>query len=160
MPKFNVLYTLEYDPVSDKIQNPIHNPTYLLDCQLIVLYDQAEEKFYYYGTRSYNITKDHRSEIKVSSKDDKYIQFAGAYPESKLSTFITFLSLLNDKFTRKITVEMHQIELTDDEYNSKLDYAYLLKKLSRRTEMFAYDKITETEGSIMEKIDMLTAEII
>jgi len=162
VPTYYVLYTIEYNN---------KNKT---DCRMITLYDPEEEVFYYYGTRSRTVGR--ITQPKTGSKyafnfeeqvieqfdveqerDDKYVQFSGVYPENKLDSYMEFYKLLNGKFEEKMTVEMHQIELHEHEYENVFNFAYMFAKLTRKTELYAYDNSTETAGSIMEKLDSLTS---
>jgi hypothetical protein len=146
--QFYVLYTIEIDD---------DNKT---DCRMITLYDPEEEAFYYYGTRSRTVglqKQQQQNNDSITFKEDGYIQFAGMYPETKLSSYMEFYKLLNNKFKNNLTVEMHQIELDPEEYESPLNFADIFAKFSGRTEIYAYDVSEETEGSMMEKLDILTS---
>lgn len=147
MPRYNLLYTVEVDTTDNKT-----------DCRLIVLYDTTEETYYYYGTRSRTIGRVPLSTKYIEFSGDKYIEFSGAYPETKLVTFCSFFKYLNNMFDCKMNIELHNIELLENEYET-LTFTKLLGKLSRYTELFAYDNIRQTEGSILEKLDMLTTNI-
>jgi len=140
MPRFNVLYITELCPDTKKS-----------DSRIIVLYDIANSKYYYYATRS-------RSIGCPSVFPDYYVEFSGTYPETKVTTFVSFLKFLTDFFLQKFDIEMHNIEIHEDEYD-ELTFSKIFGKFSKYTELFAYDGITETEGSILEKLDMLTTQI-
>ena len=142
MPRFNVLYTVELD---DKDKNKT-------DTRLIILYDANEETYYYYGTRS-------RTLGFSLLEQDKYIEFSGAYPESKVVSFISFFKYLNDFFKGKFNIELHNIEISEMEYDI-LTFEKIFNKFSRFTELFAYDDASDTEGSFLEKLDMLTTNIV
>jgi len=142
MPRFNVLYTVELD---DKDKNKT-------DTRLLILYDSSDEKYYYYGTRS-------RTLGFSVLEQDKYIEFSGAYPESKIVSFVSFFKYLNDFFKDKLNIEFHNIEISEMEYDT-LTFEKIFNKLSRYTELFAYDEVLDTEGSFLEKLDMLTTDIV
>ena len=90
---------------------------------------------------------------------DEYVQFAGAYHISQLDILILFLKYMSDNFQNKFTSEMHYIDISEDEVND-LNFEKLLFKLSRKTEVFAYNKLAETKVTIMEKLNVLRSEIL
>jgi hypothetical protein len=140
MPRFNILYLTEiyYD----------NNKT---DSRMLILYDIVNSKYYYYGTRSRSIGDE-------SLEDDFFIEFSGTYHEAKVKTLVCFLKYLTSFFVNKFNIEMHNIELCEDEYD-ELTFSKVFGKLSKYTELFAYDDLQETEESILEKLDMLTTQI-
>jgi hypothetical protein len=142
MPVFNVLYLIEHDEDNIKI----------IDNQTIILYDESESDngFYCYGTRRY------KNETDVSNP--KFINYYMVYPAKRLWLLTNFLSLVNNKFLSKMTVEMHQIELSCDEY-AGLDFDSLYEKMSRFTELCAYDRVQENKFSIRDKLKMITASV-
>ena len=150
MPRYHALYLLEINEDNKS------------DSRIIVLYDSEVDKYFYYGTRSRyglnnaNINIDYKPNLQ---NEMKYIQFAGAYPSEKLATFVSFLGNMTDHFDSKFIVEMYAIEMEEDEYDG-LTFDRLHSKFSKYNELFAYDNVKETEGSIMEKIDMLTCEVL
>ena len=137
MPKYNVLHLVEYDD----------NKT---DSRLIIVYDSNEDKFYYYGTRSRSIG------VKYALVDN-FVQFSGAY--SELNDLVSLLKYMSDNFQNSFTSEMHFIDISDDELDG-LNFEKLLFKLSRKTEIFAYDKLLETEYNINKKLNILKSEIL
>lgn len=137
MPKYNVLHLVEYD--NDKS-----------DSRLIIVYDSNEDKYYYYGTRSRSIG------VKYALVDN-YVQFSGAYNE--LNDLVLLLKFMSDNFENRFTSEMHFIDISDDELND-LNFEKLLFKLSRKTELFAYDKLVESQDSIVDKLNVLKSEIL
>jgi len=139
MPKYNVLHLIEYD--DNKSDN-----------RLIIVYDSNEDKYYYYGTRS-------RSIGVKNALVDGYIQYSGAYPKCDLDVLISFLKYASDNFDNTFTSEMHYIDISEDEVDD-LNFQKLLSKLSRKTELFAYDKLPETRVSILEKLTILRSEIV
>jgi hypothetical protein len=142
MPVFNVLYLIEHDEDDSKI----------IDNQTIILYDESasDNGFYCYGTRRY------KNETDVSNP--KFINYHVVYPLKRLWLLTNFLSLVNNKFMSKMTVEMHQIELSCDEYEG-LDFDSLYEKMTRYTELCAYDRVQENKFSIRDKLKMLTASV-
>lgn len=142
MPRFNVLYIVEYDHDNKK---PNHLKS---DNRLIILFDEFEDSFYCYGTR--------RRVEDVSLDNNRYIDYQSLFSSENNTTLLNWVKLLNNKFFAKYTIEFHQIVLEDYEYEG-LHFEALFNKLSRYNELFAYDQIVETEGSFLEKIDMLTS---
>jgi hypothetical protein len=140
MPKYNVLHVVEYE--SDNINKS--------DSRLIIVYDTNEDKYYYYGTRSRSIG------VKYALVDN-YVQFSGAY--SQLKDLVSLLKFMSDNFKNRFTSEMHFIDISDDELDD-LNFEKLLFKLSRKSEIFAYDKLVETPDSIVEKLNILRSELV
>jgi hypothetical protein len=122
------------------------------DSRVIVIYDNSNETYYYYGTRSRTLG------FPQQQFQDKHIEFLGAYHESKLLTFVSFLKHLNNLFDCRFNIEMHNIVLYEGEYET-LSFETIFNKFSPYTELFAYDYTKESEGSILEKLDMLTSII-
>jgi len=118
------------------------------DNRLIILYDEFEDSFYCYGTRR-RIEND-------SVNNHRYIDYQSVFSSEHLTTLLNWVKLLNNKFCEKYTIELHQIVLEEDDYDG-LHFQNLFEKLNRYNELFAYDRIEETEGSFLEKLDMLTA---
>jgi len=130
MPIFNILYFTEYN--EDDIK----------DNSIIILYDIEEESYYYYGTRNRNDVK------------KKYIDYKGSYSYYKKDAFTLFLELLMDNVISSITMEFHQIEIKEEDYDS-LNYYKLKNELSQYTELFAYDKRNESAYNISKYLDLL-----
>jgi len=118
------------------------------DNRLIILYDEFQDIFYCYGTR--------RRVENGGVNNDKYIDYQSAFSSEYTTTLLSWINLLNNRFSARYTIELHQIGLEEDEYEG-LHFEDLFKKLTRYNELFAYDKIEETEGSFLEKLDMLTS---
>lgn len=136
MPRHNILYLVEYD-----------KPDFIkTDNRIIILYDESDETYYCYGTR--------RRSKHDSPNNHRFIDYQVSFHSDKITTLVKWLSLLNNNFNSVYTVEMHQLTIEDDAY-STIDFSVLKSTMNRYTELFAYDKIKETEGSILEKLDML-----
>jgi hypothetical protein len=142
MPCHNVLYLTEYDVINKYTD---YKPKHMSDSRLIIIYDESEDKYYCFGTRR-----------RLTDNHDKYGSFKLAFSADNTPTLTNWVSLLNNKFRSKYTVEQHQIVLESDEYDG-LDFESVFKKISKYTELFAYDKIDYTAGDFMEQLDMLTA---
>jgi hypothetical protein len=113
-----------------------------LDCRIIILYDSSEESFFYYGSRNTNIdTK-------------QYDLFSGSYHYSQTDGFLTFLSYYMNHFYEVITSELYYIDIYESEY-SKLNFNVLMRKMSNRSLLAAYDEQIETKDSIGQYLEML-----
>jgi len=145
MPRHNVLYLTEYNVVPEKTTgyNKPYESKYRSDSRLIIIYDETDEIYYCFGTRSRHI-------------NDNYQTFTLAFPADNTTALTKWVSLLNNKFASKYTVEQHQIVLEKEEYEG-LDFDGMYNRLSKYTELFAYDIQTYTEGDFMEQLDLLTA---
>jgi hypothetical protein len=59
-----------------------------------------------------------------------------------------------DRFSSEVTHEFHSIPIEYDEYDS-LNFFKLSKKISKKTEIAAYDKLPMTKDRMIELLDML-----
>jgi hypothetical protein len=129
MTLFNILYLSEH--ISDK----------KIDAQLVILYDESDGNFYYYGKRAGR-----------SNKND--VNYSGKFHFTKVNDFVNFISILVDGFIPRITTELHQIKISIEEYD-KLNVDYLLNKISSNTELAAYDKFYETADNMYNYLQTL-----
>lgn len=129
MSLFNILYLSEY--TSDN----------KLDTQLVILYDESDGNFYYYGKRQARYLTD-------------VVNYSGKFHYSKVNDFVNFITILVDDFISRITTELHQIKISIKDY-SKLNVDYLLNKISDKTELAAYDKLYETADNMYNYLQML-----
>jgi hypothetical protein len=120
------------------------------DSRIIILYDESVEFYFCYGTR--------RREINDGPNNHRYIDFQIAFSAERMTDLLHWLSLMNNEFNNKFTLEMHQITLDDYMYDD-LDFTQLKESMSKYTELFAYDKIELTEGSLLEKLDILQGTV-
>jgi hypothetical protein len=140
MPKFNVLYLVEYDT---RDMNDTDN-------RIVILYDDYEETFFYYGTR--------QRENDNSQNKENYINYSGFCKAWDVTTLLEFLRLLLNDMKSFITSESHVIELDDSEY-ADLDFTKLREKLTTYNCLYAYDKQIETVRSLKQKIDSIGMKI-
>jgi len=140
MPKFNALYLIEHDP------RDIANT----DTRLIILYDDYEEAFFYYGTR--------RREQNETPNGMNYIHFNGMCKSWDIERFLELLKLLFNNLGSFITSELHFIELEDSEYDD-LDFDKIRYKINHFNCLYAYDKQIESSRSLRKKIDTMTMKV-
>jgi hypothetical protein len=131
MPVFNVFYITEHITID--------NPG--TDNQIIILYDENDGNFYYYGTRN-------------RKNESKYIYFSGTYHYTKLSDLVQFIDILVDGFMSSITTELHQIFIDTAEYDL-LNFNVLRAKLIKATELAAYDKKKESYDNMYNYLHTL-----
>jgi hypothetical protein len=130
MPKFNVLYLVEK---TDDTKT---------DNRIIILYVVNDEHYYYYGTRN------------AENNTDTYAQYSGKYNDFSLQTLVKFLKYTNDLFRNRIDIELHFVDIYEDEYD-ELTFLKLYEKINNFNEIFAYDNSLENEESITEKLEIL-----
>jgi hypothetical protein len=140
MPKFNALYLVEHD--SRDVENT--------DNRIIILYDDYEEAFFYYGTR--------RRERNETSRGYKYISHNGLVRSWDICRLMILLRLLFNNMDSFISSEMHVIEIDDSEYED-LDFDKVRKRLNEYNCLYAYDKIKETAKSLKRKINTLAIKV-
>jgi hypothetical protein len=131
MPLFNIFYITEY--VGGSFSET--------DNKIIILYDESDGNYYYYGTRNHK-------------NQNKYIMFSGKYYYTKLNEFVQFLEFLMDGFISHLTIELHQIYIDTYQYDI-LNYNVLKSKLSTSTELSAYDKKKESYDNIYNYLHTL-----
>ena len=83
MPKFNALYLIEHD--SRDIENT--------DNRIIILYDDYEDTFFYYGTR--------RREKNETLRGHKYISHSGLCKSWDIYSLLEILTLLFNNITNE-----------------------------------------------------------
>jgi len=112
-----------------------------VDTQLFILYDPSVETYFYYGTRNHNGSND-------------YVNYEGEFHYSRFTTLINMVEYIFDRFSSEVTHEFHSIPIEYDEYDS-LNFFKLSKKISKKTEIAAYDKLPMTKDRMIELLDML-----
>jgi hypothetical protein len=140
MPKFNALYLIEHDPRDI-------NST---DNRLIILYDDYEEAFFYYGTR--------RREYSETPNGINYINYNGLCKSWDTANLLELLKLLLGNLESFITSELHFIKIEDFEYDD-LDFDGVRKKMDHFNCLYAYDKQKESTRSLKKKIDSLCMNV-
>lgn len=140
MPKFNALYLIEHD-VRD-----INNT----DNRIIILYDDYEEAFFYYGTR--------RREKNETANGMNYISYNGLCKSWDKNNLLEMLKLLFNDLESYVTSELHFIEIEDSEYD-ELDFDKLREKFTHFNCLYAYDKKHETTNSLTRKIDSMVMKV-
>jgi hypothetical protein len=131
MPIFNVFFIKEY----------VDSKTPGTDNQIIILYDESDGNYYYYGTRN-------------RENEKKYIYFSGKFHYTKLNELVQFIDILMDSFLSRITTELHQIYISSTEYN-KLNFNVLRSMLNSSTELAAYDKKKESYDNMYNYLQTL-----
>jgi len=131
MPVFNIFYITEHV----KHGNPG------TDNKFIILYDEVDGNYYYYGTRN-------------RENQEKYIQYSGTYHHTKLTEFVQFFDILVDGFFSRITTELHQISIHENEYD-RLNFNVLKSKLNNSTLLAAYDEKKESYNSVYTYLQTL-----
>jgi hypothetical protein len=124
MPLFNIFHITEH----------VFGSFSETDNKIIILYDESDGNYYYYGTRN-------------NKNQNKYIMFSGKYHYTKLNDFVQFLEFLMNGFISHLTTELHQIYIDTYQYDT-LNYNILNSKLSTSTELSAYDKKKESYDNI------------
>jgi len=113
-----------------------------IDNQVIILYDEDEGSFFYYGLRK-----------------QTNIKYKGAYHYSRISNLVDFIKYTFDNFSQVVTHELHSIDISSCEYNS-LNVSKLLKKISKSTELVAYDSDKLTYDELYNILNfMITHEV-
>jgi hypothetical protein len=131
MPVFNIFYITEH--VSH------NNPG--TDNRIIVLYDEFNGNYYYYGTRN-------------RENQEKYIQYSGKYHYTKLADLVQFMDILVDGFLSRLTTELHQISISETEYD-RLNFNVLKSKLNNSTLLSAYDNKIESYDNMYNYLQSL-----
>jgi hypothetical protein len=137
MGRFNIIHFIEHiDDIDDK----------LTDTNIILLYDEDEGYFYYYGTRN--------TDYRDSKIFQNYINYEGKFHYTRLYALVDFISFLVDNFRNRITTEFHQINIHNKHYDT-IDYSYLKSKLSTSSELVAYYTQIESYDNIYTYLETL-----
>ena len=131
MPLFNVFFVKEY----------VDTKTPGTDNQIIILYDESDGNYYYYGTRN-------------RESQNKYITFSGRFHYTKLNDLVQFIDILVDGFISRLTTELHQIYIDSTEYNG-LNFNVLKSRLNTSTELAAYDMMKESYDNMYNYLHTL-----
>ena len=146
MTNFNIFYFIENIVSNNNNIKNKQNKNETSDNKIIILYDEEDGNFYYYGTRN-------------RENKTKYIQYSGKFHYSRLNELIQFMDILFDGFSSKITTELHEILLHEDEYDM-MNFEYLKAKISNTTELAAYDVKSESYDNIYNYLQtLITHEI-
>jgi hypothetical protein len=131
MPLFNIFFIKEH----------VNSNTQDTDAQIIILYDEFDGNYYYYGTRN-------------RDNQNKYITFSGKFYYTKLNDLVRFIDILADGFISRLTTELHQIYIDSSEYNG-LNFNVLKSKLNTSTELAAYDNMKESYDNMYNYLHTL-----
>ena len=138
---YNILYIMSFNVF--RFKEHIENNSVKTDNQFIVIYDDINGFFYYYGTRN-------------RPSQTKYILYSGKYHYTRLQEFVQFIDMLVDGFFSLITTEIHQIDISPHEYNM-LDFNYLSSKMTESTILTAYDCKNESFDNMYTYLETLIA---
>lgn len=134
---FKVLYLKEH--IAGNVKH--------IDSEIMILYDPIEESYFYYGSRRRNMN------------DHRFVTYNGSYHYTRMTPLVNFLKYTLNEFKEVITTEFHDVYIDECEY-SGLDFHKLKSKISRKTEITAYDSILLDSDKVSELLDsMLTHEI-
>jgi hypothetical protein len=113
----------------------------IIDSQVIILYDPTVETFFYYGTRKLK-------------KNNEFVTYKGEFHYTRMYTLANLLKYTFGAFCGVVTHELHYIHISEDEYFD-LDFHILREKISRSTEISAYDRSSIDIHKLGEMLDML-----
>jgi hypothetical protein len=134
---FKVLYLKEH--IAENVKE--------IDSEIMIFYDPIEGSYFYYGSRRRNIN------------DHRYVTYSGSYHYTRMTPLVNFLKYTLNEFKEVITTEFHDVYIHECEYLS-LDFHKLQNKISRKTEIAAYDSTLINSTKLYELLDtMLTHEI-
>lgn len=131
MPVFKVLYIKEF---YSNATPETHNES---DHNIIILYDDLDATFYYYGTRA-----------RESDSKKKYIDYSGSYSYDAFQNFHDFLKYLLDGNRALITNELYEIHISENEY-THLSFSKLKAKFFKGALLSAYD-LQPNNGTYLE----------
>jgi len=131
MPSFRVLTITEH----------VNGEPHKLDHKLCILYDESEEKFFYFGTRN-------------RENQTTYANYKGSFDFAKKEDLVSFIAFLMDDFDEVLTLELHTVGIHENEY-TYLNYPKLISKMGNDTLLAAYDEIKETKRSIRKYLSFL-----
>jgi hypothetical protein len=117
-----------------------------IDTQIFIMYDPSVETYFYYGTRNYDNNSD-------------YVTYQGEFHYSRFDSLVNMLEYIFDGFCEVVTHELHDIPIRDREYDS-LNFNRLSKKISRKTELAAYDKKNIMKEDVANFLDILVSHEI
>ena len=115
----------------------------IIDSQIFIIYDPSVETYFYYGTRNTTVK-------------NNYVTYQGEFHYNRFDSLVNMIEYIFDGFCEVVTHELHDIPIKSSECDS-LDFSKLSKKISRKTEMAAYDRNTVTKERISELLDMLVS---
>jgi hypothetical protein len=131
MPEFKVFHMIEH------VKDEIHRT----DNRVLVLYDEEDCTYYYYGTRN-------------TQESTKYVNYKGNYHVNRTHDFISFLTYIFGTFSEVLTTELYSVNIEEHEY-AGLTYKKLKNKLCKENLITAYDTKNESSKSVEIYIKML-----
>jgi len=112
-----------------------------IDNRIVILYDNEEERYYFYGTRN-------------NFGQNTYLPYGGTYDYSQWKGFSLFLEFLLGKYEEVLTTETHFLEIPEKDYKI-LDWDYFFTHLNNKTLLAAYDMKMASVEHIENCLDML-----
>lgn len=137
MPAFKVLYIKEFDSNTTSVSSKES------DHNIMILYDESESNFYYYGTRN------RETDIK-----QKFIEYSGSYSYDAYYNFRDLVMYLLDGSYCLITNELYEIHIDKNEY-ANLSFSKIKNKLFKGALLSAYDLKTNSDEYMDKLLKML-----
>ena len=118
-----------------------------IDTRMFIIYDDDEQMFYLYGTRT---------PIDVSSRDSDFINYNYKYHISKLNSLVDLIYFINDKLQNNFTIGVHNVVIDNDDIND-VDFNYLNSQLNKYNEIVAYDRVKLYKHELRRIINMIVS---
>jgi hypothetical protein len=115
-----------------------------VDQRLIVLYD--EECYWIYGSR----------EPLPKQESTEYSPYQFQFPKTQYRSLCFLLKFIFDNFHCKVTVEIHNVNIDDDDLNI-VDFDYLECQMDSFNEIVAYDKIRLTNNKLRNILNTISS---
>ena len=121
------------------------------DSEMMILFDETEQSYYLYGTRR-----------RLKSSKNDHLDYEFVYDYSRLKSLVSFIRVTTNKLFEACaddnvyTIELHNINICDCELE-RLDYQYLVSKLSKHNEIVAYDKQDLSKKKLKGLLKTLTS---
>ena len=118
-----------------------------VDTRMFIIYDDDEQTFYLYGTR----TPTH-----IEPDNSNFINYNYKYHISKLNSLVDLIYFINDKLKNNFTIGVHNVVIDNDEVND-VDFNYLNDQLNKYNEIVAYDYIKLRKFELKRIINMIVS---
>jgi hypothetical protein len=150
-------------PIGEKEfgKHPSQKPLQVMDRLIIGCTNEGDlvlDPFCGSGSTAVSAKNNNRHFYTIDNNSD-YVTYQGEFHYSRFDSLVNMLEYIFDGFCEVVTHELHDIPIRDREYDS-LNFNRLSKKISRKTELAAYDKKNIMKEDVANFLDILVSHEI
>ena len=114
-----------------------------IDTRMFIIYDDDEEMFYLYGTRT-----------PVLNSLNEYVNYRYNYSASRINALTELISFITNKLHNPFTIGLYNMVIDNEDIND-LDFKYLNSQLERYNEIVCYDNNILDKHELKRVLNML-----